>query len=127
MKYHAALSIAFVASALAERFRNPRIRHLLAQIAADGSQKVPIRVAPGPGGWPTVPASPWSPMCPARLPCLPLLLPDAEHRPDHQHQQNDDVLATHGLTCLLRASPMLTPMRMIKSGIAPMLTTLVQN
>lgn len=33
-------------AALLERFRNPRIRHLLAQIAADGSQKLPIRVVP---------------------------------------------------------------------------------
>ncbi|MEI2776253.1 MAG: mannitol dehydrogenase family protein [Tetrasphaera sp.] len=32
--------------ALVERFANPRIRHLLAQIAADGSQKVPIRIVP---------------------------------------------------------------------------------
>ncbi|AGL19847.1 putative mannitol dehydrogenase [Actinoplanes sp. N902-109] len=32
--------------ALLERFANPRIRHTLAQIAADGSQKVPIRVLP---------------------------------------------------------------------------------
>lgn len=30
-------------AALVDRFSNPRIRHLLAQIAADGSQKVPIR------------------------------------------------------------------------------------
>ena len=30
----------------AGRFANPRIRHTLAQIAADGSQKVPIRVLP---------------------------------------------------------------------------------
>jgi fructuronate reductase len=33
-------------AALLERFANPRIRHTLAQIAADGSQKVPIRVLP---------------------------------------------------------------------------------
>ena len=33
-------------SALLERFENPRIRHLLAQIAADGSQKLPVRVLP---------------------------------------------------------------------------------
>jgi len=33
-------------SALLERFANPRIRHLLAQIAADGSQKLPVRVLP---------------------------------------------------------------------------------
>ena len=33
-------------SALLERYRNPGIRHRLAQIAADGSQKVPIRAVP---------------------------------------------------------------------------------
>jgi len=33
-------------AALVERFDNPRIRHTLAQIAADGSQKIPIRVLP---------------------------------------------------------------------------------
>lgn len=33
-------------AALLERFSNPRIRHRLAQIAADGSQKLPIRVVP---------------------------------------------------------------------------------
>jgi fructuronate reductase len=32
--------------ALLERFRNPRMRHLLAQIAADGSQKLPVRIVP---------------------------------------------------------------------------------
>ncbi|MDA0164085.1 mannitol dehydrogenase family protein [Solirubrobacter ginsenosidimutans] len=32
--------------ALLERFANPRMRHLLAQIAADGSQKLPIRILP---------------------------------------------------------------------------------
>jgi fructuronate reductase len=32
--------------ALVDRFANPQIRHLLAQIAADGSQKVPIRGLP---------------------------------------------------------------------------------
>lgn len=32
--------------ALLERFGNPRIRHLLAQIAADGSQKIPVRIVP---------------------------------------------------------------------------------
>ncbi len=32
--------------ALLTRFANPRIRHLLAQIAADGSQKLPIRFLP---------------------------------------------------------------------------------
>ncbi len=33
-------------AALLDRYRNPSIRHLLAQIAADGSQKVPIRALP---------------------------------------------------------------------------------
>ncbi|HEU4346898.1 MAG TPA: mannitol dehydrogenase family protein [Actinoplanes sp.] len=33
-------------AALLDRFANPRIRHTLAQIAADGSQKVQIRVVP---------------------------------------------------------------------------------
>jgi len=33
-------------AALVERFTNPRIRHTLAQIAADGSQKLPIRLLP---------------------------------------------------------------------------------
>ncbi len=32
--------------ALLTRFANPRIRHLLAQIAADGSQKIPVRIVP---------------------------------------------------------------------------------
>ncbi len=32
--------------ALVERFENPSIRHLLSQIAADGSQKIPIRFVP---------------------------------------------------------------------------------
>jgi fructuronate reductase len=32
--------------ALLERFRNPNIRHALAQIAADGSLKLPVRVVP---------------------------------------------------------------------------------
>ena len=31
-------------AALVERFTNPRIRHLLAQIATDGSQKLPVRI-----------------------------------------------------------------------------------
>lgn len=31
---------------LLDRFANPRIRHLLEQIAADGSQKLPVRVLP---------------------------------------------------------------------------------
>lgn len=34
------------AAALVERFENPNIRHLLAQIAHDGSQKMPVRIAP---------------------------------------------------------------------------------
>jgi fructuronate reductase len=33
-------------AALLERFDNPRIRHQLAQIAADGSQKLPVRILP---------------------------------------------------------------------------------
>ncbi|PSK96115.1 fructuronate reductase [Haloactinopolyspora alba] len=33
-------------AALLERFANPRIRHLLAQIAADGSAKLPVRILP---------------------------------------------------------------------------------
>jgi fructuronate reductase len=33
-------------AALLTRFANPRIRHQLAQIAADGSQKLPVRVLP---------------------------------------------------------------------------------
>jgi fructuronate reductase len=32
--------------ALLDRFENPRIRHALAQIAADGSQKIPVRIVP---------------------------------------------------------------------------------
>jgi fructuronate reductase len=31
---------------LLERWANPRIRHTLAQIAADGSQKLPVRILP---------------------------------------------------------------------------------
>ena len=38
--------VAAYRAALLDRFANPRIRHLLAQIAADGSQKVPIRILP---------------------------------------------------------------------------------
>jgi fructuronate reductase len=41
-----ARDLATYRAALLERFANPRIRHMLAQIAADGSQKVPIRVLP---------------------------------------------------------------------------------
>ncbi len=33
-------------AALLERFANPRMRHRLAQIAADGSQKLPVRILP---------------------------------------------------------------------------------
>ena len=33
-------------AALGERFSNARIEHLLAQIAADGSQKLPVRILP---------------------------------------------------------------------------------
>jgi fructuronate reductase len=33
-------------AALVERFENPRIRHVLAQIAGDGSQKIPVRIVP---------------------------------------------------------------------------------
>ncbi|MGY1602619.1 mannitol dehydrogenase family protein [Geodermatophilus sp. SYSU D00815] len=33
-------------AALLDRFANPRIRHALAQIAADGSQKLPVRLFP---------------------------------------------------------------------------------
>ena len=33
-------------AALLDRFANPRMRHLLAQIAADGSQKLPVRILP---------------------------------------------------------------------------------
>ena len=38
--------VAAYRDALVDRFANPRIRHLLAQIAADGSQKLPLRVLP---------------------------------------------------------------------------------
>jgi fructuronate reductase len=38
--------IAAYRAALLERYANPRICHLLRQIAADGSQKVPIRILP---------------------------------------------------------------------------------
>ena len=42
------LSVAWeeYAQALTERYENPNIRHLLAQIAADGSQKIPVRIVP---------------------------------------------------------------------------------
>ena len=38
--------IADYRAALLDRFANPRIKHRLAQIAADGSQKLPIRILP---------------------------------------------------------------------------------
>ena len=41
-----AADLAAYRTALIERFTNPRIRHTLAQIAADGSQKVAIRLLP---------------------------------------------------------------------------------
>lgn len=41
-----ATEIAAYRAALVDRFENPRIEHLLAQIAADGSQKLPVRILP---------------------------------------------------------------------------------
>ena len=41
-----AQDVAAYVDALLERFGNTRIRHLLAQIAADGSQKLPVRILP---------------------------------------------------------------------------------
>ena len=41
-----AAEVAGYRAALLERYRNPRIRHMLRQIAADGSQKLPIRILP---------------------------------------------------------------------------------
>lgn len=38
--------VAAYREALLERFENPNIRHSLAQIAADGSQKIPVRIVP---------------------------------------------------------------------------------
>ncbi|MGV8847523.1 mannitol dehydrogenase family protein [Tessaracoccus sp.] len=38
--------IADYRAALVSRYENPRIRHLLAQIASDGSQKIPVRIVP---------------------------------------------------------------------------------
>jgi fructuronate reductase len=38
--------IAAYQTALLARFENPRIQHLLVQIAADGSQKLPVRILP---------------------------------------------------------------------------------
>lgn len=39
------------AQALLGRYENPNIRHLLAQIAADGSLKLPVRIAPTLRAW----------------------------------------------------------------------------
>ena len=47
--YHVHLAepeLADYRAALVQRYENPRVRHLLAQIAADGSQKVAIRHVP---------------------------------------------------------------------------------
>ncbi|MFF3500195.1 mannitol dehydrogenase family protein [Streptomyces sp. NPDC003247] len=41
-----ARDLAAYQEALLARFANPRIRHTLAQIAADGSQKLPVRILP---------------------------------------------------------------------------------
>ncbi|MFI6262747.1 mannitol dehydrogenase family protein [Micromonospora sp. NPDC051006] len=41
-----AVELADYRTTLLQRFANPRIRHTLAQIAADGSQKLPIRLLP---------------------------------------------------------------------------------
>lgn len=41
-----AAELAAYRAALVQRYANPNIRHLLAQIAADGSQKLPIRIVP---------------------------------------------------------------------------------
>ena len=41
-----AVDVSAYRQALLDRYRNPQIRHLHAQIAADGSQKVPIRALP---------------------------------------------------------------------------------
>ncbi len=38
--------VAAYRQALLSRFENPNIRHVLAQIAADGSQKIPVRIVP---------------------------------------------------------------------------------
>lgn len=38
--------VAAYRQALLERFANPNIRHALAQIAGDGSQKIPVRIVP---------------------------------------------------------------------------------
>ena len=41
-----AADVAAYRAALLERFANPRMHHRLAQIAADGSQKLPVRILP---------------------------------------------------------------------------------
>jgi fructuronate reductase len=41
-----AVDLAAYRSALSTRFANPRIEHRLEQIAADGSQKLPVRIVP---------------------------------------------------------------------------------
>jgi fructuronate reductase len=41
-----AAEVADYRAALLDRWANPRIKHQLAQIAADGSQKIPIRILP---------------------------------------------------------------------------------
>jgi fructuronate reductase len=38
--------VAAYRAALVDRFENPAIRHALAQIASDGSQKIPVRIVP---------------------------------------------------------------------------------
>lgn len=43
---HLSVPSADYRAALIARFENPNIRHLLAQIAADGSQKLPVRIIP---------------------------------------------------------------------------------
>ena len=43
---HLRLPAAGYREALVDRFENPRIRHRLGQIAADGSQKLPVRILP---------------------------------------------------------------------------------
>jgi fructuronate reductase len=43
---HLSLDVEAYSAALLERFANPRIRHALAQIATDGSQKLPVRLLP---------------------------------------------------------------------------------
>jgi len=42
----AGLDLAAYSAAIFQRFRNPQVRHLLAQIAWDGSQKLPMRLLP---------------------------------------------------------------------------------